>query len=72
MTAPLKIDYATFGQLQRRAERAGFRLRRFESGGVVRHFVKSRGRSRELLNADDVEALVAQVGCASSSQDARQ
>ena len=71
MTAALNLDWEAFGILQRRAERAGLRLRRFESGGVVRYFLRDRGRSQELCNADDLAAVIARIAAAGIPADAR-
>lgn len=55
------IDYEWFAEVQRRAERVRIKLRRFEGGGVVRHFVKRRGVSHELQTAADVQTLLADI-----------
>lgn len=61
MTATIALDLDAFGRLQRRAELVRIKLRRFEGGGSVRIFAKTRGVSRELHSAVDLEALLADI-----------
>jgi len=52
-----RLTAEAFIDLQRRAERIGLTLRRTESEGQTRIFVNGR----ELLNLDDIEAVVTAV-----------
>lgn len=55
------LDYCAFSALQARAERAGWKLRRYEAGGVVRFVARHRGVGREIKSIDDLEALINEI-----------